>query len=100
MIARLWEGEVPAQKGPRYLEYMREIALRDYAATPGNRGAWCLHRSGEEAVKIVMFTLWDDLDSIRAFAGDDPTVARYYDFDPDYLLEMTPRAVHFDVMAP
>lgn len=99
MIARIWEGEVLAENAGQYLTRMREIALRDYAATAGNKAAWCLHRSDARTVKVVMLTLWEDMDSIRAFAGDDPTLAKYYDFDPDFLLEMTPRVTHFEVMS-
>ena len=45
-----------------------------------------------------MFTLWDDLDAIRRFAGDELTRAKYYDFDPDFLLELEPEVTHFEVI--
>lgn len=44
MIARIWQGRTPADKAAAYLDLMRKVALPDYRATPGNRGAWCLHR--------------------------------------------------------
>ena len=37
-----------------------------------------------------MFTLWDDSSAIRRFAGEDLAKAKYYDFDPDFLLELEP----------
>jgi hypothetical protein len=45
-----------------------------------------------------MFTLWDDLAAIRRFAGDDLTLAKYYDFDPKFLLELEPEVTHFDII--
>jgi hypothetical protein len=39
MIARIWHGVVPASKADEYLALMRRIALPEYLATPGNRGA-------------------------------------------------------------
>jgi hypothetical protein len=45
-----------------------------------------------------MFTLWEDLDSIRRFAGEDLVKAKYYAFDADYLLELEPEVVHFNVI--
>jgi hypothetical protein len=45
MIARIWHGIVPTSKSAEYLELMQKFAVRDYTATPGNRGAWCLHRT-------------------------------------------------------
>jgi hypothetical protein len=31
-----------------------------------------------------MLTFWDDTDAIKRFAGDDFSLAKYYDFDSDY----------------
>jgi hypothetical protein len=78
---------------------MRDIALPDYRSTGGNLGAWCLHRAEAESVHVEMFTLWEDEAAIRRFAGDDMAAAKYYDFDSDFLLEMEPEVVHFDVVA-
>jgi hypothetical protein len=45
-----------------------------------------------------MFTLWEGLEAIRRFAGDDVATAKYYDFDPNFLLELEPEVTHFDVV--
>jgi hypothetical protein len=98
MIARRWHGRVPADKADDYLRLMAEVGLPDYRSTPGNRGAWCLHRREGGIVHVEMFTLWDDLEAIRRFAGDELTKAKYYDFDPDFLLELEPEVTHFEVI--
>ena len=98
MIARRWHGRVPVEKAPAYVELMRTVGLPDYRSTEGNRGAWCLHRRDGDVVHVEMFTLWDDLGAIRRFAGDELTKAKYYDFDPDFLLELEPEVVHFEVI--
>jgi hypothetical protein len=99
MIARRWHGRVPAARAAKYLGLMREIALPDYRGTEGNRGAWCLHRAEDNIVHVEMFTLWEDEAAIRRFAGEDIATAKYYDFDRDYLLELEPEVVHFEVIA-
>jgi len=98
MIARRWHGRVPADKAEAYLQLMSEVGLPDYRSTEGNRGAWCLHRRDGEIVHVEMFTVWDDLSSIRRFAGDALTKAKYYAFDADYLLELEPEVTHFEVI--
>ena len=98
MIARRWHGRVPAEKAEAYLELMRTVGLPDYRSTEGNRGAWCLHRSDGDAVHVEMLTFWEDEASIRRFAGADMARAKYYEFDPDYLLEMEPEVVHFEMI--
>ena len=83
MIARIWHGIVPTSKSAEYLELMQKFAIRDYTATPGNRGAWCLHRTERDLTHFVNLTFWDDVDAIKRFAGEDYSRARYYDFDPE-----------------
>jgi hypothetical protein len=87
MIARRWHGRIPAAKHDEYLKL-----------TEGNRGAWCLHRHDGDVIHVEMFTLWEDEEAIRRFAGDDLTKAKYYDFDPDFLLELEPEVTHFDAI--
>lgn len=98
MIARRWHGRIPAAKAADYLELMRGVGLPDYRSTQGNRGAWCLHSREGDIVHVDMFTLWDDEAAIRRFAGADMLAAKYYDFDADFLLELEPQVVHFEVL--
>ena len=71
MIARIWHGTVPVSKSEEYLHLMRTIALPEYLATRGNRGAWCLSRTDADIPHFEMLTFWDDTASIQIFAGDD-----------------------------
>ncbi|HUP67923.1 MAG TPA: hypothetical protein VM145_06910 [Sphingomicrobium sp.] len=100
MIGRRWHGRIAVSKAEVYLQLMKDIGLADYRSTEGNRGAWCLHRRDGDVVHVEMLTLWDDLDAIRRFAGDALTKAKYYDFDPDFLLELEPEVTHFEVIEP
>jgi heme-degrading monooxygenase HmoA len=96
MIARIWHGAVPAEKAVRYLELMRTVAIPNYRRVPGNKAALVLQRHEGGLVHFTTFTLWDSMDAIRAFAGDDPERAKYYDFDPEFLTELEPTVRHFD----
>jgi hypothetical protein len=97
MIARIWHGMVPVSKGDEYLDLMRRIALPEYLATRGNRGAWCLQRAEADVTHFEMLTFWEDTDAIKRFAGDDYSMAKYYDFDSDYLIEMEARVRHYEI---
>jgi hypothetical protein len=97
MIARIWHGAVPVSKAQEYLHLMRTIALPEYQSTPGNRGAWCLSRTEGDLTHFEMLTFWDDPAAIQRFAGEDYTRARYYDFDPDFLIEMEPHVRHYNL---
>ena len=54
---------------------MHETGVAGYVATPGNRGVWMLRREAGERTEFVMFTLWNSLDAVKAFAGEDYEVA-------------------------
>jgi hypothetical protein len=95
MIARIWHGAVPAAKGDAYLKRMREVALPDYKSILGNRGAYCLHRIEGDVAHFDMLTFWDDVDAIKRFAGEDYQVAKYYDFDRSFLIELEPYVRHY-----
>jgi hypothetical protein len=97
MIARLWHGRVPAAKARAYLDLMQTVALRDYRATLGNCGAWCLSRTDGDVVHVEMLTFWEDYAAIRRFAGERLEEAKYYDFDDAYLLEKEPFVRHYEV---
>ncbi len=98
MIARIWNGVVAADKADAYYEYLKRTGLRDYRATPGNRGVWVFRRLEGGRAHFLLTTLWDSVESVKNFAGEDPERARYYPDDPQYLLEMEPRVVHYDVL--
>ena len=99
MIARTWHGRVPAARAEAYAAYLARTGLSDYAATPGYRGVVVLRRTEGDVTHFVLTTFWDSFDAIRAFAGADPTHARYYPEDDDYLLEREPHVTHHEVLA-
>jgi heme-degrading monooxygenase HmoA len=97
MIARIWHAAVPAAKGDEYLDRMRTVALPDYKSISGNRGAFCLHRVEGDVAHFDMLTFWEDVEAIKRFAGDDFQVAKYYDFDRAFLIELEPHVRHYTV---
>lgn len=98
-IMRIWRGEVPTQRAAEYLARMTPTAMSDYRRVHGNRGAWVLSRSNGAVTEVATLSLWESLESIRAFAGDEPERARYYDFDPAYLTSLPETVEHWEVHA-
>ena len=97
MIARIWRGRTPADKADAYLSFLERTGLAEYRATEGNRGVLALRRVQDDVAEFTLITLWESMDAIRRFAGDDPDVAKYYSEDPQYLLELTPKVEHHEV---
>ncbi|HEU4783590.1 MAG TPA: hypothetical protein VFS83_09645 [Ktedonobacterales bacterium] len=97
MIARTWHGVTSLAKADEYLHLMRTVAVPDYQAIAGNRGVYVMRRIDGETAHFLLLTLWDSEAAIRQFAGEDIEKAKYYDFDPDYLLELEPTVTHYEV---
>lgn len=100
MIARTWRGAVRAEDAEAYAAYIRETGLAAYAATPGNRGAYLLWRVADGRAEVLTLSLWDSLDAVRGFAGDDVERAVFYPEDDRFLIERDLTAAHWAVTGP
>jgi heme-degrading monooxygenase HmoA len=99
VIARIWTGAVRKADGDAYDHYMRDTGVAGYAEAPGNRGVWMLRRNVDGRTEFLMFTLWDSLDAVKAFAGEDYETAVFYPEDERFLIERDLRASHYEVAA-
>ncbi|MGH2970436.1 MAG: antibiotic biosynthesis monooxygenase family protein [Solirubrobacteraceae bacterium] len=97
MIARTWRGAVAREDSDAYAEYMQDTGVAGYVNVPGNRGVWMLRRDLGDRTEFVMFTLWESLDAIKAFAGEDYETAVFYPEDDRYLIERDLTSSHFEV---
>ena len=97
MIARIWHGQTDTAKADAYLDILQRTGIPDYKATPGNLGAYILRREEGDVTHFITFTFWESMDAIKAFAGEDVEMAKYYPEDQDYLLEFEPTVTHYEV---
>jgi len=49
--------------------------------------------------EFVFISLWESMEAIRRFAGDDVERAHYYPEDRDFLLHLEPTVTHHTVTA-
>ena len=100
MIARIWRGWTRDEDTDAYAVYIRETGLAEYRSTKGNRGAYLLHRSDGTRTEFIALSLWEDLESIRAFAGEDVDAAVFYPEDDQFLVEKETTVLHYMVTEP
>jgi heme-degrading monooxygenase HmoA len=97
VIARLWFGRTKAEDYDAYLAYLEESGVAALRTTPGNRGVMVLRRLDGDEAEFGVMSFWDSLDDVKAFAGEDVDVARYFPDDERFLLDFPPRLKHFEV---
>lgn len=97
MVVRTWRGWTRAEDADRYAEYVAETGLKEYRATPGNRGAWILRRTEGDRCEFVTVSVWDSLDDVRGFAGDDVERAVFYPEDDEFLVARELTVDHWEL---
>ena len=96
MIVRIWHGRTKTRDAEPYRQYVAATGMRDYTSVPGNLGAQIWQREEGDITHIWTISWWKDIESIKAFAGEDINTARYYDDDKRFLLEFEPLVEHCD----
>jgi heme-degrading monooxygenase HmoA len=99
MIARIWRGRTRAEHAAEYAAYIRRTGVEALRASPGNQGTLVLRRVAEGEAEFYVISLWESMDDIRKFAGEEYEVPVYFPEDGNYLLEKETRVRHYDLTA-
>ncbi len=82
MIVRMWHGWTSASKADEYENLLKSEILPGIHRILGFCGVELLRRESGEEIEFVTLTLFDSMEAVRAFAGEDyemavvPTKAR------------------------
>ncbi len=98
MIAREWKCRVPLVHSEGFTAYLYETGIKDSSATPGYIGAQIFRRALHDRIELTLITYWNDLESIKAFAGEDIEQARLYPEDAVFELEPELTVQHYEVI--
>jgi heme-degrading monooxygenase HmoA len=99
VIARTWRGAVRAEDADAYLGYLEATGLKEYRETPGNTGVLALRRIEGDRCEYLIVSLWDSLEAVRRFAGDDVEQAVFYPEDDRFLVDRDLTSTHYEVVA-
>ena len=96
MISRVWHGWTKPEHAHAYEALLRSEILSANHRVPGFRGATLLRRRDGNEEEFVTITRFDDLDAVRAFAGEDYTRAVIAPDAKPLLSRYDERSVHYD----
>jgi heme-degrading monooxygenase HmoA len=94
MITRFWHGRTKTADAEVYRQYVKDTGIKGLTATPGNVGAQIWQQPEGDITHIWVVSWWKDYENIKAFAGKDIKIARYYEEDKKYLLEFEPFVIN------
>src|SRR5205809_6694021 len=98
MIARVWSGTTTSGNAAGYLAHLRDHTFPRLSSIAGFRGGHVLSRARGDRVEFTVMTLWDSLDAIRQFAGDDTEAAVVPPEAQALLVSFETRASHWDAL--
>jgi hypothetical protein len=99
VIARVWRGSTLAEHGGEYAAYLEESGMQHARALPGSRGTLVLRRTRAGYCEFETILLFDSMDDVRAFAGDDLDAAVFFPKDDAFLVERDLEVEHYEVDA-
>jgi antibiotic biosynthesis monooxygenase (ABM) superfamily enzyme len=97
VIARVWRGATLAENGATYAAYLEETGMRNAREIPGARGTLVLRRERSGYAEFETILLFDSLEDVKAFAGDDLDLAVFFAQDDEYLVERDLEVRHYEV---
>lgn len=97
MIVRMWHGRVDSSKSDEYAEFMKQRAVPDYSSVDGLQKLLFLRKNEEDVAHFLLVTYWDSMESVKAFAGEQPEKAKYYPEDDQFLLEKEELSALYEV---
>ena len=97
MIARVWRGATLAENGDAYAQYLEETGMRNAREIPGARGTLVLRRERAGYAEFETILLFETMEDVRGFAGDELDAAVFFELDDKYLVERDLEVRHYEV---
>jgi hypothetical protein len=96
VIARVWRGATLGEDADAYAAYLEESGMREARELAGSRGTIVLRRLHGGHAEFETILLFDSMDDVAAFAGDDVDQAVFFPEDDRYLVERDLEVSHFE----
>lgn len=97
MIVRTWHGCVPAKHATGFAEHLQLTGVQHSRGVKGNLGALVKRVSQEDWEHFFLATYWQDIEAVKAFAGNDYHVAVTYPDDERFELLSDPYVFQHEV---
>jgi heme-degrading monooxygenase HmoA len=97
MIARTWRGQATVAKADAYHRHFTTAVAPHLKDIAGHQGAYLLRREADGQVEFLAVTLWDSIETVEKFAGQNPDVAIVEPEGRAALTEFDSFARHYEV---
>jgi len=99
MIQRHWRGVAKRGEVKNYIHHLETETFPLISAISGFVKASILRRSTGDGVEFLIVTIWESMEAIRKFAGDDPEAAVVPGVVKGMMLSWEDRVKHYEVVS-
>lgn len=97
MIARHWRGWTALRDADAYEALLKNKMLPGLTGLEGYRGGYVLRSDGPQMAEFVVVNLFESLEAVKRFAGEDYAVAVFEPEALELLAKREPLAAHYEV---
>jgi heme-degrading monooxygenase HmoA len=100
VISRHWRGTTKPGLAESYIRHLQDETLPRLREIRGFVSAQILKREVSSVTEFQIVTLWESLQAIHAFAGEDHEIAVVPEAAQAMMLSFDRRVVHYQVVEP
>jgi heme-degrading monooxygenase HmoA len=97
MIERHWKGVARPEEAQNYIGHLQTKTFPHMAKMSGFLKATILKRPADKGVEFLIVSAWDNIESVRQFAGEQVEVANVPREAQEMMVEFDLFAVHYEV---
>ena len=98
MIARIWRGIASLENAPHYIAHFQQDVLPELKQLEGFEDVYVLQRHIDDGVELTVMTMWQSLDAIGSFAGQDTETAVVAPAAQAVLLSFDKHVMHHEIV--
>lgn len=100
MIIRIWQGATSPENAAAYETLLKEVVFPGIEAknVKGYRGIQLLKSAQQQKVEFITIMGFDQLQSVKDFAGEDYEKSYVIDAAKKLLVEYEPTARHYELV--
>lgn len=98
MISRHWSCIIKEEKREEYLAFLRNEVFSHATSLAGHVSNEVLECKTEQGIQVLVITRWQDLAAIKAFAGEDISLAMVPEAAQRMMISYDETVDHFEVM--
>ncbi len=99
MISRQWTCILKEESINQYVNFLNKIVFAEARKLPGFIEASILKRNTGSGLEFMITTIWEDLNAIKTFAGEDISIAMVPEEAQQMMVSFDKTVKHYEVVS-